>query len=131
MIVLEMLTKSSNECKFLCNGWMSNVSRRKQQKQHVGQCLLTVSFCWRSEKKKNVNEKLKKEYKSLKSKVVEEERYIKEEKDKMAIEAFENWLVSHTSINIAFESVFRFVELVAFLCFLYCCWRYLYIRFFL
>lgn len=27
----------------------------------------------------------------------EEEQYIKEEKDKMAIEAFENWLVSPTS----------------------------------
>lgn len=67
------------------------------------------SFCWRSEKKKNVNERLKKEHKTLKIKA-EEEQYIKEDKDKMAIEAFENWLVSHTSINMAFQPAFLCVE---------------------
>lgn len=45
----------------------------------------------------------------LKSKV-EEERYIKEERDEMAIEAFEYWLVSHTSLFMASESVCVIVE---------------------
>lgn len=36
----------------------------------------------------------------------EEERHIKEERDEMATEAFEHWLVSHTSMFEAFESVF-------------------------
>lgn len=69
---------------------------RNSMLDNVSLLLLFVffrSFCWRSEKKQNVNERLTKEHKSLKSKV-QEERYLKEEKDKMAIEAFENWLVS-------------------------------------
>lgn len=54
------------------------------------------SFCRRSEMKRKVNEILKKEHQSLKNKV-EDERHLKEERNKMAIEAFENWLVSPPS----------------------------------
>lgn len=46
--------------------------------------------------KRKVNERLKKEHQALKNKA-EEERHLKEEKDKLAIEAFENWLVSPPS----------------------------------
>lgn len=46
--------------------------------------------------KRKVNERLKKEHQSLKNKA-EEERHLKEERNKMAIEAFENWLVSPSS----------------------------------
>lgn len=46
--------------------------------------------------KRKVSERLKKEHQSLKNKA-EEERHLKEERNKMAIEAFENWLVSPSS----------------------------------
>lgn len=70
-----------------------------QLKQDFSKCLITVfvfpSFCQRSEKKKNViHERLATEHKIVKNKA-EEEMYLKEERDKMATEAFENWLVSH------------------------------------
>lgn len=89
--------------------------------------LLFRSFCWRSEKKQNVNERLKKEHKSLKSKV-QEERYIKEEKDKMAIEAFENWLVSHTSINMSFQTVSTCWTFLLVHFYTFSCWRFLNIQ---
>lgn len=81
---------------------MSNVPIRFQPKQDVGHFLITIIlsscyFCWRSEKKKNViHEKVITENKCLKNKA-EEERYLKEERDKMALEVYENWLVSPPS----------------------------------
>lgn len=48
----------------------------------------------RCEKKKDVlHEKVTMERKEIKNKA-EEERYMKEERDKMALELYENWLVS-------------------------------------
>lgn len=102
---------NANWSRMLCHTCPVDGSRTSML-DNVSFLLLFVffrSFFWRSEKKKSVNERLKKEHKSLKSKI-EEQRYINEEKDKMAIEVFENWLVSHTSINMSVESVFLFIE---------------------
>lgn len=48
-------------------------------------------------KKNEIHERLTTQHKSVKNKA-EEESYIKEERDKMALEAYENWLVSHIII---------------------------------
>lgn len=82
-------------------------------------------FLCRSEMKRKVNEGLKKEHQSLKNKA-EEERHLKEERNRMAIEAFENWLVSPSSHLFLRLIFYKFKSYSPFLLVFYLCIFYIF-----
>ncbi|XP_007551987.1 microtubule-associated protein 9 [Poecilia formosa] len=66
---------------------------KKQEKEEERQRESKSAFSdWCDKKKDLLHEKLKREREEIKTKA-EEELYLKEEKDKMAIETYENWLI--------------------------------------
>lgn len=73
-----------------------SLSQKHQQwsNSHLKLSLLFFLKWSRREKKKDdLHEKVTTERKEIRNKA-EEERYMKEERDKMALELYENWLVS-------------------------------------